>query len=77
VSFKVGGVPHAIDQEVAKPFDWQEALGFKFFQCLLTDGHISAPHVKHYIIMAVDPEAFEPYTLHRFLPTVSTTISVI
>jgi hypothetical protein len=60
LSFEVGGAPDAIDQEVQKPFGWESALDLEFFQCLLADGQIGAPYVKHHIVVSVSPEALEP-----------------
>jgi hypothetical protein len=58
--FEVGGVPHAVDQELEKPFDGEEALGLEFFHGLVADGHVAAPHMEHYIVVTVFSDALEP-----------------
>jgi hypothetical protein len=57
--FEVGGVAHAVDQEVEKPFDWYQALGLKLFHDIIADGHVAAPHVEYHIVVTIFPDAFE------------------
>jgi hypothetical protein len=58
--FEVRGVADAVDQEVEKPLDWEETLGFEFFQGLITDRDVAVSHVEDHIVVAVFSDTLEP-----------------